>query len=62
MKRTIGKIRNKLLVEGDINLIKPNEILVTSSEGYTILRKKIGSEIKTYVVVPLEEFKNEGDK
>lgn len=50
------------MVEGDINLIKPNEILVTSSEGYTILRKKIGSEIKTYVVVPLEEFKNEGDK
>lgn len=45
------------LVEGDVNLLSKNEILVSEEEGYTILRKRLDSEgIKTFVVIPLEDF------
>ncbi len=57
-KVKIGSMRHKALVEGDANLLEDNEILVAQSEGYTILRERIsGGAIKTYVVVPLEQFK-----
>lgn len=56
-KTKIGSMKQKILVQGDINLLEPNEILVTQSEGYTILRERIANgQIKTSVVVPLEEF------
>lgn len=56
-KTKIGSMKQKILVQGDINLLGPNEILVTQSEGYTILRERlIGGKIKTSVIVPLEEF------
>lgn len=56
-KSKIGSMRNKILVEGDINLLEPNEILVTKSEGYTILRERMcDKSIKTFVVIPLEDF------
>ncbi len=59
-KIKIGSMKQKFLVQGDINLLESNEILVTQSEGYTILREKdCNKNIKTYVVVPLEEFKAE---
>lgn len=59
-KIKIGSMKQKILVQGDINLLESNEILVTQSEGYTILREKdCNKNIKTYVVVPLEEFKAE---
>ena len=57
-KTKIGSMKQKILVQGDINLLEPNEILVTQSEGYTILRERMaGGQIKTSVIVPLEEFK-----
>lgn len=56
-KTKIGSMKQKILVQGDINLLEPNEILVTQSEGYTILRERLaGGQIKTSVIVPLEEF------
>ena len=57
-KTKIGSMKQKILVQGDINLLEPNEILITQSEGYTILRERLpGGQIKTSVVIPLEEFK-----
>lgn len=40
-----------------MNLLKKDEILVSESEGYTILRERTAEgAIKTSVVIPLEEF------
>lgn len=62
-KTKIGSMKQRILVQGDINLLEPNEILVTQSEGYTILREKdYNKNVKTYVVVPLEEFKAEKEE
>jgi hypothetical protein len=56
-KVKIGWIQKKTLVEGDSNLLEPNEILIAKSEGYTVLRERLtDGSIKTSVVVPLEEF------
>ena len=50
------------LVEDDVNLLAKNEILVSEEEGYTILRKRLDSGgIKTFVVIPLEDFNKDGD-
>ena len=57
-KTKIGSMKQKILVQGDSNLLDCNEILITDSEGYTILRERMADgQIKTSVVVPLEEFK-----
>lgn len=57
-KTKIGLMKQKTLVQGDANLLGPNEILITQSEGCTILRERMADgQIKTSVVVPLEEFK-----
>lgn len=57
-KIKIGSVNHQALVKGDINLLNPSEILVSESEGYTILRKKDSTgKIKTFIVIPLEEFK-----
>lgn len=62
-KTKIGSMKQKILVQGDINLLEPNEILVTQSEGYTVLREKdYNKNTKTYIVVPLEEFKAEEEE
>ena len=56
-KTKIGSMRQKILVQGDVNLLGTNEILITQSEGYTILRERASNgQIKTSVVIPLEEF------
>lgn len=56
-KTKIGSMKQKILVQGDVNLLGPNEILITQSEGYTILRERTSNgQIKTSVVIPLEEF------
>nr|DAP62169.1 MAG TPA: hypothetical protein [Crassvirales sp.] len=50
------------LVEGDINLLSKNEVLISREEGYTILRKKLDSgNIETFVIVPLKDFNRNGD-
>lgn len=42
-----------------MNQLLQNEILVTESEGYTVLRERnLDSSIKTSVIIPLEEFIN----
>ena len=56
-------MKHLTLVEGDVNLIAKNEILVSEEEGYTLLRKRLDSGgIKIFVVIPLEDFiKKDGD-
>ena len=61
-KTRVGSMKQLALVEGDVNLLSKNEILVSGEEGYTILRKRLDSGgIKTFVVVPLEDFNKDGD-
>lgn len=61
-KTRVGLMKQLALVEGDVNLLAKNEILVSKEEGYTILRKRLDSgDIKTFVVVPLEDFRKDGD-
>lgn len=61
-KTRVGSMKQLALVEGDVNLLAKNEILVSEEEGYTILRKRLDSGgIKTFVVVPLEDFNKDGD-
>ena len=53
-------MKHLTLVEGDVNLIAKNEILVSEEEGYTLLRKRLDSgEVETYVVVPLKDFRKD---
>ena len=61
-KVKVAWMKQLALVEGDVNLLAENEILVSEEEGYTILRKRLDSgDIKTFVVVPLEDFRKDGD-
>ena len=62
-KTKIGSMKHLTLVEGDVNLLAKNEILVSEEEGYTLLRKRLDSgSIKTFVVISLEDFiKKDGD-
>ena len=61
-KTRVGSMKQLALVEGDVNLLSKNEILVSEEEGYTLLRKRLDSgDIKTFVVVPLEDFNKDGD-
>lgn len=62
-KTRVGSMKQLALVEGDVNLLAKNEILVSEEEGYIILRKRLDSgSIKTFVVIPLEDFiKKDGD-
>ena len=59
-KIKIGSMKHLTLVEGDVNLLTNNEVLVSKEEDYTILRKLESGEIKTFVVIPLEDFKKDG--
>lgn len=62
-KVKIGSINHQNIVKGDVNLLKQGEILVSHSEGYTILRKRTPSgAIETFVVVPLKDFKGETEE
>ena len=54
-------MKHLTLVEGDVNLLTNNEVLVSEEEDYTILRKLESGEIKTFVIIPLEDFKKDGD-
>ena len=62
-KTRVGSMKQLALVEGDVNLLAKNEILVSEEEGYIILRKMLDSgSIKTFIVIPLEDFvKEDGD-
>lgn len=52
-------MKHLTLVEGDVNLLTNNEVLVSEEEDYTILRKLESGEIKTFVVIPLEDFRKD---
>ena len=53
-------MKHLTLVEGDVNLLAKNEILVSEEEGYTLLRKRLYSgEVETYVVVSLKDFRKD---
>ena len=53
-------MKHLTLVEGDVNLIAKNEILVSEEEGYTLLRKRLDSgEVETYIIVPLKDFRKD---
>lgn len=61
-KVRVGSMKQLALVEGDVNLLSKNEILISEEEGYTILRKRLDSgDIETFVVVPLKDFRKDGD-
>ena len=61
-KVRVGSMKQLALVEGDVNLLAKNEILISKEEGYTILRKRLDTgDIETYVVVPLKDFRKDGD-
>lgn len=61
-KIKVGSMKQLVLVEGDINLLSKNEVLVSREEGYIILRKKLDSgNIETFVIVPLKDFNKNGD-
>lgn len=56
-KKRVGQVGQKIIIQGDTNDLSNNEILLTQSEGYTILRKKSkDSSIKTFVIVPLDDL------
>ena len=59
-KTRVGSMKQLALVEGDINLLSKNEVLISREEGYTILRKKLDSgDIETFVVIPLKDFRKD---
>ena len=59
-KVRVGSMKQLALVEGDVNLLSENEILISEEEGYTILRKRLDSgDIETFVVVPLKDFRKD---
>ena len=59
-KQRVGSMKQLALVEGDVNLLTKEEILISEEEGYTILRKRLDSgEVETYVVVPLKDFRKD---
>lgn len=59
-KVRVGSMKQLALVEGDVNLLAKNEILISEEEGYTILRKRLDSgDIETFVVVPLKDFRKD---
>ena len=61
-KIKVGSMKQLVLVEGDINLLSKNEVLISREEGYIILRKKLDSgNIETFVIVPLKDFNKNGD-
>lgn len=58
-KIKIGQINQTNIVKGDENLLERNELLVID-DYYTILKKKSSNGItKTFIVIPLKEFKDE---
>ena len=61
-KIKVGSMKQLALVEGDVNLLSKNEVLISREEGYIILRKKLDSgNIETFVIVPLKDFNKNGD-
>ena len=61
-KIKVGSMKHLTLIEGDVNLLTKNELLISQEEDYTILRKRLDDgNIETYIVVPLKDFKKNGD-
>ena len=61
-KARVGSMQQLALVEDDVNLLAKNETLISEEEGHTILRKRLDNgNIEIYVVVPLKDFKKDGN-
>ncbi len=57
-KTKIGTMKHLILVEGDVNLLQDNEILVSREDEYPVLRRVVNNQIETYIVVPLKDIKD----
>ena len=56
-KTKIGVVGQTAIVQGDVNLLKKGELLLSTTSAYPVLRKRLSNgEVKTYVVIPLEDI------
>lgn len=57
-KQKIGSIKQRILIEGDENLLDKKEILVQMNEGMIELLKvrNASGDIETYAVVPVTQM------
>lgn len=57
-KVSIGSMKQKILIEGDENLLEPYEMLIEDSDDFSmIIKERLETgEIKTSVVVPIEDY------
>ena len=57
-KQKIGSIKQKLLVEGDENLLEKNEILIQKDVEFPYILKERAAtgELKTFLVISVDHF------
>lgn len=57
-KVAVGSMRQKILIEGDENLLEDYEILISDSDDFEFILKERDEygNIKTYAVVPIEDY------
>lgn len=57
-KVAVGSVRQKILIEGDENLLESYELLIQDSDDFKMILKERDEhgQIKTYAVVPIEEY------
>lgn len=57
-KRKIGSIKQKILIEGDANLLNENEILVEDSDDFEKIFKIRTPEgdTKTYILLAFDKY------
>lgn len=57
-KVRVGSMRQKILIEGDENLLEPHEMLIEDSDDFEFILKERTEtgELKTYAVVPMDNY------
>lgn len=57
-KVAVGSMRQKILIEGDENLLEPHEMLIKESDDFEFVLKERTEtgEIKTYAVIPVDKY------
>lgn len=57
-KVAVGSMRQKILIEGDENLLESHEMLIEESDDFEFILKERTEtgEIKAYAVVPIDEY------
>ena len=56
-KTKIGVVGQTAIVQGDVNLLKKGELLLSTTGEYPVLRKRLSNgAVKIYVVIPLEDI------